>query len=209
MVHIGPDIQVKILGIRRQRVKLGVEAPRDVRVWRGEVTPEPIPSEMMDPDLKDQGGAKALPILIVEDNPDHAHLIQRVLDDGGFTRHEVASTGQDALDALGADRETPSAGSFAGEWGPPFLVFLDYRLPDASGLDVLRRIRSNPRLRTTPVVVFSIEREESVVASCLEAGANAFVPKSSDFGTFRQSVSRVVAFWSGNCWVPRPIHATA
>lgn len=73
-----------------------------------------------------------------------------------------------------------------------------------SGLDVLRHIRCITRLKTTPVVVLSVEDRDSVVANCLEVGANAFVTKSTKCEEFRQSIFRIAAFWGHDCRVPEP-----
>ena len=67
----------------------------------------------------------------------------------------------------------------------PDLILLDLGLPDGSGLDVLRTIRSVPELRTAPVVVLSCSDDETVMQQCMEAGANAFVVKSANYDDFQ------------------------
>ena len=204
VVHIGPDIQVKVLAIRKQRVKLGVDAPGDVRVWRDEVLPDPRPKVTEDrgePPIAAAG--RDMPILIVEDEPGHATLIRKVLAENDFAQCTVATSGTAALEILGIETPAAQDACLAREAITPFLILLDYHLPDRVGLEVLRRIRSFPRLQTTPVIVLSAEDGESVVSRCLEAGANAFVPKPATFVEFRKSVSRIVGFWSGHCRVPQ------
>jgi len=75
-------------------------------------------------------------------------------------------------------------------------------LPDMSGLEVLREIRSRPDLKTMPVVILSAEQSDAVVTSCLEAGANAFVTKAADYDQFRNSIRRLAVFWGGECRIP-------
>lgn len=199
-VRIGADVKVKILSIRKNRVKLGIDAPRDVRVWRDEMAP---PSEAPNGDLagsmpKPQpNGNGRFSILIVEDNPDHAQLIGRVLSDCQVGQVAHAATGAEAIERLTTDA---SAGNGAVQ---PHLVLLDLHLPDMPGLNVLREVRATPRLRTLPIVILSGDEQESLVADCLESGANAFVYKSGRFNEFRDSVSRVVTFWQHGCRTPR------
>ncbi|MEE8450662.1 MAG: response regulator [Thermoguttaceae bacterium] len=191
-IRIGTDVKVKVLSIRKNRVKLGIEAPRDVRVWRDELAPEPDRTPKTDPCGNDH-----FPILVVEDDPDHAELIGKVLSDCQVRNVMHVATGTAAIESLSAN------GAPAGEVIQPHLVLLDLHLPDMPGLAVLRRIRATPRLQTLPVVILSGEQHETMIADCLEAGANAFVNKSGEFREFRESVSRIVTFWKHHCRTPR------
>ncbi|HYW79136.1 MAG TPA: response regulator [Thermoguttaceae bacterium] len=207
-IRIGTDVKVKVLSIRKQRVKLGIEAPQDVRVWRDEMAPEPDSATSGQPDAIETdllaGAGKTdpcrnghFPILMVEDDPDHARLISKVLSDCQVHQITHAATGTDAIDSLSAD--------LASNGGviQPHLVLLDLHLPDMPGLAVLRQIRAIPRFQTLPVVILSGEQHETMVADCLQAGANAFVNKSGEFREFRESVSRIVTFWKHHCRTAR------
>ncbi len=193
VIRIGPDIRIKVLAIRKQRVKLGVDAPSNVRIWREEISPETSPSL---PPSTDAALSGNFPILVIEDDPTHAKLISKVLTDSSFSEVIVASTGSRAMEMLGSN---DPANAPAGQ---PHLVLLDLHLPDIPGLDVLRHIRSIDRLATTPVVVLSNEQHDAMVADCLQAGANAFVNKSSQFREFRDSVIRIASFWRTECRLP-------
>ncbi len=188
---------MKVLAIQKQRVKLGVEAPNHVRVVREEIVQ--VPSEG---DADSPGSAAELqgfPILVVEDDRSHALLITKTLEECFLSNVRVVTTGEAALHLLepkGLEAEFM-----------PRLVFLDFHLPDISGLEILRKIRTSPLLKTTPVVLLSAEQREEVVVSCLEAGANAFVSKSVHFGDFRRSVARIAMFWTSECRLPPPAHA--
>lgn len=204
VIRIGPDIRVKVLSIRKQRVKIGVDAPGNVRVWREEIGPLPEADEEHQEILLDEPQPPRDPqrdedfsILVVEDDPDHARLITKVLTDCRFPQVTLAKTGEAAIKVLGADGATAADGFL------PHLVLLDLQLPDMSGVDVLRRIRSTNRLQTTPVVMLSAAREDYAVADCLEAGANAFVNKSAQYREFRESVSRIAQFWKHDCRILR------
>jgi carbon storage regulator CsrA len=203
VIRIGPDVRVKVLSIRKQRVKLGVDAPANVRVWRDELEPhdEP-PAAPRQPAPRDEEQVvravqEDFSILVVEDDPDHARLIAKALSDSRFPQVTLAKTGTAAINALTSDDRSLVRLS-------PQLVLLDLHLPDMSGVDVLRRIRADGRHHTLPVVMLSSDREESSVADCLEAGANAFVNKSAQFKDFRESVSRIAQFWKSDCRILRP-----
>lgn len=187
-IQIGPNIKVKVLAIHKQRVKLGVEAPNHVRVLREEVAASgPEGGKPAAPE------ANPFPIVVVEDDRSHALLIAKSLEECFLPNVRVVGTGEAALQLLAAE---------GPEELTPRLIFLDYHLPDMSGLDILRRIRATPRFKTTPVVLLSSEQRESVVVSCLEAGANAFVSKSVHFDDFRRSVARTAVFWTSECRLP-------
>ena len=213
VVRIGP-CKVKVLSIRKRHVKLGIDAPRGIQVWREEIRAEPeqpgfrpeaTPAAhdhdhgYMVPDrVPDRVPRDPFFTLLVEDDPAHARLISEALVESCFMQPRVVGTGQAAIKALGGDNEAD------GSLAHPRLVLLDLNLPDMSGLDVLWHIRSTAPLETTPVVVLSAEDRESVVARCLEHGANAFVTKSPNYQEFRRSVSRIAGFWNIDSRVPKP-----
>ena len=191
-VHIGSDITVKVLSIQRNRVKLGIEAPRTLPVWRNELPPmlvEPLQSSAAE---KDRNTGMKI-VLVVEDDPGHAKLIRKALCETQGTMVTVAETAGSALDALGVKLAGPE------DVVHPDLVLLDLGLPDGSGLEVLRSIRSVPDLRTTPVVVLSCSDDETVMHQCMEAGANAFVVKWTNYDDFHALVGRIGQFWAGDC----------
>ena len=198
VVHIGPNVQVKVLSIKRRRVKLGIEAPSNVHVWRDEIvsklTERGLDEEQVLGPANDCGQFRTL---VVEDEPAHAELIKKALVESGLSDLKVAYSGAEAIEAL--DREENHGHSDAV---PIRLVLLDLHLPDMSGLEVLRHVRSNDLLKITPVVVFSAEDREDIVRDCLEAGANAFVAKSMDYDKFRKSIARITAFWGSEPYLP-------
>ena len=194
-IHIGSDIKVKVLSVKRQAVTLGIDAPDSVRILRDELVP-PLDQQPQAPAIN-QSTAGMRIVLVVEDDPGHAKLIRKALCQHQGTMVTVAGTAQSALDTLGAQVTSPD------EMLQPDLIMLDLELPDGSGLDVLRRIRSVPELRSTPVVVLSCSDDEDVLNECMESGANAFVPKLAGYDDFRAQVSRVGQFWAGDCFARR------
>jgi carbon storage regulator CsrA len=205
-IHIGADIRVTILGIHGNQVKVGVEAPAAVPVWRDEVLPKGRTG--LEAQTREDGrssGKRAFEVLLVEDDLGHAKLIC-----GAFSECRlptpievaVAQTGELAAESLGMDGgQRPAAPRPAA---PPFdLILLDMYLPRMTGLDLLVKIRTDPLLYLTPVVIFSCADDDAVAANCLDAGANAFVSKSRDPGAFRTSIARIADFWGNECRVPR------
>ncbi len=193
-IRIGPNISVKVLAIRKQRVKLGIDAPAHVRVWREEIAPQSKPGQRGN--ASDGAGGDPLPILVIENDPAHADLIGRVLGKCLYSPVTIVPTGQAALEAL-QRRDEPLLS--------PHLILLDLRLPDMPGLEVLREIRAVRRFQTTPIVILSAERNDSMVTACLQAGANAFVPKAISSVELSRSVSRIAEFFCSDCRVPVPV----
>lgn len=195
-VWIGPNVKVKVLSIQKRRVKLGIEAPEGIQVWRDEVIEgSDIGRVIYEEPTQDALLKGPCPVMLVEDDPDHAYLIGRTLSEICLAAPVVADTGRAALEWI--DRSESEASH-----SMPRLVVLDLNLPDTTGLEVLREIRSRPGLKTMPVVILSAEHDDSVVANCLEAGANAFVTKATDYEQFRNSIRRLAVFWGGECRIP-------
>lgn len=206
VIRIGSNIRVKVLSIRRQRVKLGVEAPHSVNVWREEIVRNLVDEEL-DVEIE-QTGQLDLPsnsdlseslVCVVEDDPAHAGLIQKALARERFVNSRVFGSGSAALSAFGLGDSSESSQTPL----QPFLVLLDFHLPDQPGLAVLKQIRQSPRLGTVPVIVLSADDRQQIVQDCLQAGANAFVPKADSFDGLQKSVGRIVQFWAG-CAAPGP-----
>jgi hypothetical protein len=131
-------------------------------------------------------------ILLVEDNDQDEKLILRALRKVNLANQvDVARDGQQALDYLFAE------GEFSGRAGQPLptVVLLDINLPRISGLDVLKRLRADPRTHVLPVVMLTSSDEEMDRLSSYEDGANSFVRKPLDFGEFAETVARMGVYW--------------
>ena len=131
-------------------------------------------------------------ILLIEDNPSDIELTQRALEKGRIlNRLVVVSDGQEALDYLFG------TGAYAGRdtSDMPALTLLDLKLPKVSGLDVLRRIRSEAITRRMPVVILTSSREEQDMAASYDLGVNSYIRKPVDFESFVQSVSQLGLYW--------------
>jgi CheY-like chemotaxis protein len=130
-------------------------------------------------------------ILLVEDDPDDAELIVTGLRRSNLVNDiDVARDGVEALDYL------YRRGAFAGRTTPdPLLVLLDLKMPRLDGREVLQQIKSDPRLRSLPVVVLTSSANERDVASGYALGANAYVVKPVHFGDLVEAVSQIGLFW--------------
>jgi two-component system response regulator len=122
-------------------------------------------------------------ILLVEDNPDDAKLTQAAL--GQVPAYiEVAPDGERALDYLLDDRNEL-----------PRLVILDLRLPNTGGLEVLRRVRQDPRTRLVPVVILTSSDARGDILAGYRYGANSYVRKPVDFDEFRGLIRQLGLYW--------------
>ena len=130
-------------------------------------------------------------ILIVEDNPQDELLMLRALRKSNLAnRIDVVRDGQQALDYLFAE------GEFAGRRGGlPAVVLLDIGLPRLSGLEVLARLRADPRTRLQPVVILTSSDEERDRLRSYENGANSFVRKPLDFAELAETIVRLGVYW--------------
>jgi two-component system response regulator len=132
----------------------------------------------------------ALPIdvLLVEDNPDdmelalHAFRQQRLVN-----RVRVARDGAEALDLL--------LGSEASRIERPRLVLLDLKLPKVNGIEVLRRLRADPRTHFLPVVVLTASAQERDLRESYELGVNSYIVKPVDFEKFVDVVRQLGLYW--------------
>jgi CheY-like chemotaxis protein len=131
-------------------------------------------------------------ILLAEDNAQDLELTLAALQHYRVANEVVpVRDGGEALDYL------YRRGAFADRSGaPPVLVLLDLKMPKVDGLEVLRQIKSDPALRTIPVVMLTSSREESDLIRSYDLGVNAYVVKPVDFSEFMDAVRQLGAFWA-------------
>jgi CheY-like chemotaxis protein len=131
-------------------------------------------------------------ILLVEDNVDDVELTRRAFEKSNIANELVAvSDGQEALDYLFAE----SAYSDRDPGGMPHVILLDLNLPKISGLEVLRRMRSDERTKRIPVVVLTTSTEEKDVIGSYDLGANSYVRKPVDFAQFLNAARQLGLYW--------------
>ncbi len=137
-------------------------------------------------------GVSSKIILLVEDNPSDVALTQRALQKSRITNEMVVTEdGQEALDYLFCTG--PHAGRDISKL--PTVVLLDLKLPKVSGLDVLKRIRSDERTRRLPVVILTSSKEEQDLAAGYDLGVNSYIRKPVDFVQFAAAIEHLGLYW--------------
>jgi len=131
-------------------------------------------------------------ILLVEDDAKDIDLTLGALEDYNLANEVVVvRDGAEALDYLHA---RGNYGSRARE--NPAVVLLDLKLPKVDGLEVLREIRSDERLKLIPVVVLTSSHEERDMVASYRLGVNAYVVKPVEFHAFVNAVKELGVFWA-------------
>ena len=131
-------------------------------------------------------------IVLAEDNANDVELTLTALRENHVVNEViVVRDGAEALDYLYrrngyADRPP----------GNPAVVLLDLKMPKLDGLEVLRRIKSDPAMRSVPVVVLTSSREERDLVRTYDLGVNAYVVKPVDFHEFVEAVKLLGGFWA-------------
>jgi two-component system, response regulator len=129
-------------------------------------------------------------ILLVEDNPNDLALTQRALKKARLANHvHVCRDGAEALDFLFGE------GVYAGLDQPPRVVLLDIKLPKVDGIEVLRRIKTNPLTRTIPVVMLTSSKEQKDVVESYNLGVNSYIVKPVNFEGFASAVEQLGMYW--------------
>jgi CheY-like chemotaxis protein len=131
-------------------------------------------------------------ILLVEDDPKDVELTLEALGDYNLANEViVARDGAQALDYLYC------RGQFAARIkGNPAVLLLDLKLPKVDGLEVLKQVRSDAKLKLIPVVVLTSSREERDMMGSYQLGVNAYVVKPVDFHEFVNAVKELGIFWA-------------
>lgn len=131
-------------------------------------------------------------ILLVEDNASDVELTKRALQKENITNEVVvAEDGQEALNYLFGE------GEYHGRkvHQLPALVLLDINLPIIDGIEVLRRIRQDPRTRRQLVVILTSSKEEQDIMKSYDLGVNSYIRKPVDFNQFSEAIRCLGMYW--------------
>ena len=77
----------------------------------------------------------------------------------------------------------------------PRVVLLDLKLPRVDGVEVLRRLKGDPRTKAIPVVVLTSSNEEKDIVESYALGVNSYILKPVDFDQFTQAVRQLGFYW--------------
>jgi len=132
---------------------------------------------------------QSVDILLVEDNPDHVELILRALRENNLLNQvHVVTNGEEALDFL------YQRGKYANA-PRPGLILLDIKLPRVDGIEVLRRIKADPELRSIPTVMLTTSAGEQEIVESYSCGANSYIVKPLDFDQFVKAIKTLKLYW--------------
>jgi two-component system, response regulator len=131
-------------------------------------------------------------ILLADDSPRDTELALDALAQYSLTNEVVAvRDGVEALDYLYRQ------GQFADRPdGQPAVVLLDLKMPKIDGFEVLRQMKSDPELKTIPVVVLTSSGEGLDLVRCYQLGVNAYIVKPVQFYNFVEAVKQAGMFWA-------------
>jgi two-component system response regulator len=133
-----------------------------------------------------------LSILLVEDNASDAEMTIRALKKNTLANNLLhVKDGAQAMDFIFCEGDHTQR-SIESQ---PKVIMLDLKMPKVNGLEVLARIKSDPRTREIPVVVLTSSKEDPDIKKCYELGVNSYVVKSVEFEDFYKAVSDLGLYW--------------
>ena len=136
----------------------------------------------------------ATPVIIVmiEDDEGHARLIERNIRRSGVNNEiKPFSDGTSAMNYLfGRD------GSGVDHKGQALLILLDLNLPDMTGIEILRQVKENKYLKSTPVVVLTTTDDSQEIKRCYELGCNVYITKPVNYESFANAIRQLGLFFS-------------
>jgi CheY-like chemotaxis protein len=131
-------------------------------------------------------------IVMVEDDEGHARLIEKNIRRAGvYNKIMPFANGTEAVTFLfGAD------GSGLVNKGRPLLILLDLNLPDMTGVDILKRVKTNEHLKPIPVVVLTTTDDAVEIQRCYDLGCNVYITKPVDYENFANAIRQLGLFFS-------------
>jgi CheY-like chemotaxis protein len=136
--------------------------------------------------------SKPVTIIMVEDDEGHARLIERNIRRAGVNNEIMPfANGTEALTyLLGSD------GTGLVSANRPLLMLLDLNLPDMTGVDILAKVKSNPHLKRTPVIILTTTDDQREIQRCYDLGANVYITKPVNYDNFANAIRQLGLFLS-------------
>ena len=136
-------------------------------------------------------------ILVIEDNPAEANLTKEALREWKTpNRVTVVSNGEEALKYLKKSEKYAQAQR-------PDLILLDLNLPKKHGREVLKEIKSDPELKTIPVIILTVSEADNDVLMAYNLYANSYINKTLDFNRFLAMMKKIEEYWFNVVTLPR------
>jgi two-component system, response regulator len=135
---------------------------------------------------------KVIEILLVEDNQDDLDMTLRSLRKANLANHiQIARDGAEALEFIFCQ------GAHAGRKieHRPKVVLLDLKLPKIDGMEVLKRVKGDPRTKMIPIVMLTSSKEQKDVIESYHLGVNSYIVKPVDFEGFATAVQELGMYW--------------
>ena len=134
-------------------------------------------------------------IILIEDNPFDAELTLRALQKNGLAaKVKVFTNGVEALDYLFGNGDCSITNATAAPRLPK-VIFLDLKLPQMNGLEILGQIKNNQLTRLIPVVMLTSSEEDSDIQESYRLGVNSYMVKPVDYEEFLQAVEDLGIYW--------------
>jgi CheY-like chemotaxis protein len=142
--------------------------------------------------MNSRASEQPVQIVMIEDDEGHARLIEKNIRRAGVNNPVAPfANGTDALRYLfGAD------GSGLVNKGKPLLILLDLNLPDMTGVDILKKVKTNEHLKRVPVVVLTTTDDAIEIQRCYDLGCNVYITKPVNYENFANAIRQLGLFFS-------------
>ena len=142
--------------------------------------------------MTNQSKADHVTIVMIEDDEGHARLIERNIRRAGVNNEIIPfANGTSALEYLLGPYGTGAANARRA-----LLVLLDLNLPDTTGVAILEKLKSNPNLKRSPVVILTTTDDEREIQRCYDLGANVYITKPVNYEGFANAIRQLGLFVS-------------
>lgn len=142
-------------------------------------------------------------LLLIEDNPHEAELTIRNLRKNNLANHmKHIDDGAEALDFIFGQ------GKYSSERGwnfNPKLILLDLKLPKIGGIEILKKVKADPRTKNIPIVILTSSNELPDIDRCYELGANSYIVKPVNFNDFSKVIGDLGMYWVITNQQPNPV----